>query len=115
MIITQKELDGVAVVCLDGRLDAETSGDLAMKFATLIEQKKRDLIIDMANLEYISSAGLRVVLEVTKKMRMNGGDTYLVNVQEYVKKVLDISGLSTFLRIYGDSQAACEEIKKKSK
>lgn len=115
MIINEKEVQGLTVVTLNGRLDAETSGDLAMKFASLIELKKFDLIVDMTELEYISSAGLRVILEVTKKTRINGGNTYLTNVQDYVNKVLDISGLSSFLKIIATVDSAVIEIKNKKK
>lgn len=115
MLISQKEVGGITVISLNGRLDAETSGDLAMKFAALIEAKKNCLILDMAELEYISSAGLRVILEATKKTRALGGDTYLVRIQEYVAKVLEISGLSSFLKIYDSVESAIKDINKTRK
>lgn len=106
MLIGEKKVGGITVLSLSGRLDAETSGDLAMKFATLIEKKDFKLVLDLAELEYISSAGLRVILEATKKTRLNVGDIYLANIQEYVGKVLDISGLSSFLKICDKVEAA---------
>jgi anti-sigma B factor antagonist len=97
--ITESDKNGAVILALNGRLDAETSGNLAKRLAELVESKRYKIILDLSGLEYISSAGLRIILEITKKTRISGGNLYLVNIQEYVKKVLDISGLSTFLKI----------------
>ncbi len=110
MNINLSNVKGIDVISVSGRLDAETSGELAKRLSGLIDQKKFKLVLDLSGLEYISSAGLRVVLEITKKTRVSGGNLYLANIQEYVGKVLDISGLSSFLKISKSIDEAVTEI-----
>lgn len=99
MDIKESTVDGVKVVSVSGRLDAETSPELCKKLNEQLESKNNTVVLDLSSLEYISSAGLRVVLEITKRARVIGGELYLVNLQDYVRKVLEISGLISFLKI----------------
>jgi len=57
------------------------------------------MIIDFENLDYISSAGLRIILKTAKELKRNHGDIVLCAMQDYVKEVFEISGLDTFLSI----------------
>lgn len=80
------------VVRVGGRLDAMTFGDLDEAMLALLPQLADDgtVVIDLADLEYISSAGLRSFAKVRKSMRARGGRTLLVNPQPQVRKVFDI-------------------------
>lgn len=99
MEIKESTVNEIKVVSVCGRLDAETSTDLGKKLNEQLESKNNKIVLDMAELEYISSAGLRVILEITKRTRVLGGELYLLNLQDYVKKVLEISGLISFLKV----------------
>ena len=91
----QKTLSGAALtVALEGRLDTTT--------APKLEEELRDcltrLVFDVEKLEYISSAGLRVLLAMQKLMNQQG-EMVLQNVNEAVMEVFEVTGFSDILRI----------------
>ena len=75
---------------LKGRLDTHTSQKLETSLAGLDPQELPVQILDMQNLNYISSAGLRCIFKAKKVVVAAGGRLLLVNLQPQVKKVLDI-------------------------
>lgn len=93
----EKKLDGSTLVfALDGRLDTTTAPDLENELGDL--NGIEELVIDMENLDYISSAGLRVILKAQKIMNEKGS-MKLKNVGESIMEVFEITGFSDFLTI----------------
>ena len=80
-----------------GRLDTTTAPELEQELKESLEGVK-ELILDLAGLEYISSAGLRVLLAVQRRMNKQGS-MKLVNVNELVMEVFEVTGFSTILTI----------------
>jgi anti-anti-sigma factor len=107
MDIEQKESEGVPVVAVAGRLDAVTAPELESK---LEANHEAHLILDLAKLEYISSAGLRVILAAAKRQRNNKGDLYVAGLMAGVLKVFEISGFDTILSIVDSEEAALKAI-----
>ncbi len=70
--------------------------------------EQKNLVADFSKVDYISSAGLRVLLATLKETRRIGGDLRLANVQEFVNKVLKISGFVSILKIFPDTDSAIE-------
>ena len=94
----KKELDGTTLTMhLSGRLDAVTAVELDKALNASLSNVK-DLVFDLADLEYIASAGLRSLLAAQKRMARQGS-MVLRNVTEEVKDVLDMTGFSDFLTI----------------
>ena len=93
----KKELENnVLVLALEGRLDTVTAPELEREVSDL--RGVTDLVFDMKNLEYISSAGLRVILNAQKTM--NTQDSMkLKNVGESIMEVFEITGFSDILTI----------------
>ncbi len=92
------DLKGTALtVSLEGRLDTTTSPELEKKLSESLSGVT-DLTIDLTNLDYISSAGLRVLLAAHKKMAAKGGMT-VCGVNETVAEIFDITGFSGVLNI----------------
>lgn len=88
--------NGTLVVAVQGRLDTTTAPQLE---AALTDLSGIDLLVlDMNNLDYISSAGLRVILKAQKIMNAQGA-LKLKNVCESVMEIFDITGFSDFLTI----------------
>ena len=87
----------VTTIEITGRLDTTTAPVLDKTINEDIEGTK-DLILDMKGLEYISSAGLRVLLSAQKKM-MKIGSMKVVNVCERVMEVLEMTGFADILVI----------------
>lgn len=91
----QKTLSGAALtVALEGRLDTTTAPKLEEELRGGITR----LVFDVAKLEYISSAGLRVLLAMQKLMNQQG-EMVLQNVNEAVMEVFEVTGFSDILRI----------------
>lgn len=85
-----KSENGRCQVELNGRLDTHTSQSLETSLETLDAQQHPLQILDMKNLNYISSAGLRCIFKAKKRVVSQGGRLLLVNILPQVKKVLDI-------------------------
>ena len=93
----QKTLSGAALtVALEGRLDTTTAPKLE-ELRGSVDGVSR-LVFDLAKLEYISSAGLRVLLAMQKRMNRQGA-MLLRNVNEAVMEVFEVTGFSDILRI----------------
>ena len=85
------------LIALEGRLDTLTSPQLTAALDESLDSVQ-ELTLDLGGLEYISSAGLRVLLSANKKMKPKGG-MKLVNVGETVMEVLEVTGFSEVLTI----------------
>ena len=97
MIITANKNGNVLEVALDGRLDTMTSPELEKELNEQLDEAEA-LVFDFANVEYISSAGLRVLLSAHKKMVTKGGMT-VKNVNEIVREVFEVTGFTDILNI----------------
>ena len=94
----QKTVSGTTLtVALEGRLDTTTAPKLEEKLHGSVDGVSR-LVFDLAKLEYISSAGLRVLLAMQKLMNQQG-EMVLQNVNEAVMEVFEVTGFSDILRI----------------
>ena len=100
----KKNFDGSALtVQLVGRLDAVTAFVLDKDSQTTLNSVT-DLTVDLADLEYISSAGLRTLLKIQKRMDKQGA-MKIINVRDNVREVLNMTGFSNFLTIEEDKRA----------
>ena len=98
MLNIEKKIDGEhAVVALEGRLDTVTAPELEKELADCLEGKT-ELVMDFAKLEYISSAGLRVLLSAHKKLSKTGSFK-ITNVNETIMEIFEVSGFSDILTI----------------
>ena len=96
MDIDKKLNDGVLTLAVSGRLDTNTSPELEAEVKT---DGVKEVIFDFAGLEYISSAGLRVLMGAQKAMMANGGKVKILNPNAMVKGVFDMTGLSGIFEI----------------
>jgi len=99
MEIQTTEMVGVRVLAVSGHLDTNTSPDAEETINGLIDGGADKLLIDFAALEYISSAGLRILLATAKKLKASGGDLRICGLNETVQEVFDISGFSSILTV----------------
>ncbi|MGD8685702.1 MAG: STAS domain-containing protein, partial [Syntrophobacterales bacterium] len=67
MEVVEKKQNGICILGLLGRLDSNTSPEFEKKIFEVIEDGTKSLIVDFESLDYISSAGLRVLLKATKE------------------------------------------------
>lgn len=87
------------IVAIAGRLDTLTSSELEQKLRTYFSIQGLHLVVDCCAMEYVSSAGLRVILMAHKSVTANGGSFVIRNISKDVHSVFDITGLSRILTI----------------
>ncbi len=95
MNITKEAADGKLTITLEGRLDTTTAPDLDAELNAMPEGTS-ELVLDFNQLDYISSAGLRVLLSAQKRM---AGALRVVGVNETVNEVFEVTGFSDILTI----------------
>ena len=106
MNIITRDVNEVTVVALEGELDLNASPEAEKQLTQLREDGVKKMLIDLEKLEFISSAGLRVLLATTQEMKAAGGDLRVCSLNETVKEVFDISGFNTLLMVFDDSAKA---------
>ena len=108
MEIIEENQSGINIFKLNGRLDSNTSQGFEKKIFQAIDDGSKSMIIDFGELEYISSAGLRVILKATKALKREEGKMMLCDMQDYVKEVFEITGFDSFLPIVGSMDDALQ-------
>lgn len=101
---------GAVSIEVSGRMDANTAPEFEAECAKWLEQGESTLIVDLQNLEYISSAGLRSILASGKKLKAQGGSLILCSLSGMVEEVFNISGFSSIFPIYDCKQTALDNI-----
>jgi len=99
MDITTRTQNGVTLVAFAGSLDSNTSPQAQQAVDEMLAAGGRKVVIDCTALDYISSAGLRVLLGAAKRLSGAGGGLRLFGLNETVREVFDISGFSTILAV----------------
>ena len=94
-----KKMDGdKMVMALEDRLDTTTAPQLDNEFKVCLYEVK-ELVLDREKLEYLSSAGLRVLLAAQKQMQKQGGEMVIVNVNETIMEVFEVTGFVDIITI----------------
>ena len=111
MNIHEERSDGVLIIGLEGRLDATSSKVFEEKILATIDAGETRLVIDLSQLDYVSSAGLRVFLLASKRLNPAGGKLVLCSLQEPVKEVFEIVGFFSILSILGSKDEALKSFR----
>ena len=93
MVFLQENENGITQIIIKGRLDAETAPEADRLIKDAVAHGKIQLLFDLCDLEYVSSAGLRLVLQTAKAVREKGGQIVLCCSNEMVREVLTSSRL----------------------
>jgi anti-anti-sigma factor len=99
MEISTRTSNDIHIVVIAGSLDSTTSPE-AQKALDAVLAGARKVVLDFSALDYISSAGLRVLLGAAKKLRTSGGTLRMFGLNQSVREVFDISGFSSILAVY---------------
>ncbi len=108
MQISVKNTNEVKVLAFEGRLDTQTSPDAQQQLTRLIEEGGTKILVNLEKLDYISSAGLRILLIVVKQLKTTDGELRICSLNEVVKEVFDISGFDMILPISASESEALE-------
>ena len=105
------DCEGVTVIEIANKIDAQTAPDLEKLFGTILEQGDHRIICDFTANEYVSSAGLRVFLSVLKRTKRSGGELMLCGIKPGVLEVLNMVGFTNLFEIYDGMDMAVEKLR----
>ena len=106
MEITERTENGIHVFMLAGRIDTQSAGDMDSIMQAAVSEGKHRMVLDMGEVRYITSAGLRTLADVLIKNREMGGDLKLAALNQRVMRIFRILGFDNFFSIYDTVDAA---------
>lgn len=109
MEIETKKVKSTTIVSIKGRMDAVTTPEAERRLSQLIDSGEKQLIVNLQQLDYISSAGLRALLATAKRLKGEQGDILFAHLEGHVKEVFEISGLYSIFRVFDTTEAALEQ------
>ena len=110
MEVKEQSVAEATFLAISGRCDAETARDFEAALIATLDRGVRALALDLSGLEYVSSAGLRILLLAAKRTKAEGAPLTLFGLQPQVAKVLELSGFARLLPIAGDREEALAAI-----
>ena len=106
---------GVVVVAPAGQLDSRAAPEFEREVLKAVGKSKRELLFDLSALDYVASAGLRVVIMIGKRLQADGGALALCGLNASVRQVFDVAGFSRLFPIHADRTGALAAIKKSAR
>ena len=106
MQIDTREVAGMTVVDMVGRLDTSTSGEAYDQMVAIAKSGASKVILNLDGMEYVSSAGLRVILTAAKLLKSSMGEMKICHANGVVKEVLETSGFDHIIDIYDEENEA---------
>ncbi len=108
MELAHRRLNRVDVISIAGRIQAPEAAKLQERINELFNEGRYRLLLDLQKLEYVSSPGLRVLIEARKRARewkltdFDRGDVRIVHLPPRIKEVFDLTGFTSLFQIYDD-------------
>ena len=97
---------GVSILRVSGYVDTTTSPDLERRLQALLREKRYHVVVDLARVEYISSAGWGIFISEIREIREHGGDLKLAGMAPDVREVFDLLEFENILQSYSDADLA---------
>jgi anti-anti-sigma factor len=108
MKLETETIDSVAVVTCEGTLDTNTSSEAQVYLNNLLDEGASKVVVNFENVDFVSSAGLRILLATAKRLTGSGGDLRICGLNEAVNEVFEISGFSTILDVFSSQEEALQ-------
>lgn len=108
-ILSEKQGNAVILKVI-GRMDTLTAPEFENACVKWIDQGEKLLVADFSGLDYISSAGLRTIMVVGKRLRGTGGKIGFCQLSTMVERVFSMSGFSAILPVYGSLEEALSKL-----
>jgi len=106
--INHREIDELWEVSLTGALDTDTAPQLEEDLAQIFDSDSNNLIFNMKELDYVSSAGLRIIAKTCKKMKKKGGDILTTAMQPQIQRIFEIVKELPNLRMFKNQEEVDE-------
>lgn len=103
----QDSTDGVRTVNISGRLDIPGTDEIATKFAALTSTTNRKVILDLTQVTFLASIGIRAIISNAKALSAKGGKMVLcVQAGSSIEKTLETTGIDALIAMFGDAAQA---------
>ncbi len=112
MDLFEEKKGHATVFSLKGRLDSATSSEVEKKIIESIDQGTKDLVLDFSSLDYISSAGIRVLVHCHKEIEKQHGHIFLAAVPKPIENVLYITGFLPYFKVFDRQTQALDALNK---
>lgn len=103
MEITHAQEDDICIVTCKGRIDTDNYSEAERAMTDIVEAGHKRLVLDFSALDYISSAGLRTLINLAKRIKREDGVLAIASMNEFIKEVFDIAGFQILI-------PACESV-----
>lgn len=111
MEINKKLAGDIAIIAVSGKIDAITSRDLESALKELLDQNIVKVIMDLKEVDFISSGGIRVFVAFKKKLIERKGDLVASSLQPFVLEIFEMTGLPNLITIYPNQGDAIKGLK----
>lgn len=109
-LTTVERVDGIHQIVVAGRMDTAGTGQVAADFAAAIATRPPRVVVDMSQVLFLSSSGIRLLLSTAKTLNQHGGRMAIAGPQPLVREVLEIVGISTVIPVHVDLESACRAL-----
>jgi len=110
MEIAETKSGRTLVMTPNGRLDAAAAQAFLDRLSSCIDGGETSVLLDLAHLDYISSAGLRVLLTATKRLQAGDGRFAVCALTPNVREVFQVSGFDTIIEVHPDRSTALQSL-----
>jgi len=102
MDISVKHMERVDLVKVGGRVDHQTAPDLEKALRAIVDEGRHNIVVDLGDVNYISSAGLKALQATAKAVRAGilGGDVRLAGLKPEIKEIFETIGFNHLFKIY---------------
>lgn len=107
------KIEEVSVLTIKGRIDASSASKLENTCNKLLAQKETKVLIDGTSIDFISSAGLRVLLKLAKEVKKYSGNLAVAHINDHVQQIFKISGFNELFPIYDNVVEGLNHLQKK--
>jgi anti-anti-sigma factor len=111
MEVLRKIINGILIVGIEGQIRISTQNEFKEFFSRLVEENSSGtVILDMAGIGYINSAGIGMIVDSFRKFRENGGRFVLCSLMPDIEKLFEVTKLNRFIEIYPSEEEAIKKI-----
>ena len=110
MPLSIESTDNAHIIALQGQINSANAATVETEVLAVLQKGAKNVLLNMTELSYISSAGLRVVLVLAKRLKQAGGKLVIYRMQPHVREVFDISGFLAILNVTATRNEAVEQL-----
>lgn len=111
MVLTHRNTDGIDIVALAGRLVMADVPQVRQRLLAVVEQGQGKLVLDLADVGFMDSSGLSVLVSVFKAARLKNGDVVLLHLNPTVRSLIELTRLHQVFSIFDDETAALARLR----